>query len=233
MSRSKRRLAAALERREAAAPEAGLSSPFLGRYLDTPPTPFGRRLRSAVKVIEAVHEVRDLQRIPVEESNSRDFSGEFHRHRGTGRPVKILVSNRGNHPELSFVHEVGHFLEQTAIPGHRWGERDWGFDRHIGGFVEAVMRTRAVSALRTRHDAQQDVGSKRYLAYLLSQKELWARSYAQYVATRSGYPVLLAQLENQRSPASPSPIEFQWQDNDFDPVARAIDALFRSIGWNP
>lgn len=201
------------------------------RYLEFPPNRFGKRLRAAARAIESVHGVTGLLRIPVEEISSRNTNGEFRRHGGTGRPVAIAISSRGDHPELTLMHEVGHFLEQTAIPGHKWGVRSWGFDPSITGFTEAVAKTEAVAGLRNLHEGTDDPITKQYTSYLLMPDELWARCYAQYVAIRSGNPSLSEQLELVRSPNPLRTIESQWRDGDFKSVARAIDILFLSIGW--
>jgi len=71
-----------------------------------------------------------------------------------------------------------------------------------------------------------------YVGFLMRAPELWARSYAQYVATRSGDAILKAQLAVacERLPGMPYYPE-QWDDDDFAPIAEAIDELFRGKGW--
>ena len=228
----KRRFSDALAPQRAATSEVEGQLSTIERHLDFPPNPFGKRLRAAAKAIDSIHGVKGLIRIPVIGTDSRDTNGEFRKHRATGRPIDIHVSKRGSRPELTFVHEIGHFLETTAIPGHRYGERDWAFDPYMAGFVSAVMKTESVAALRKLHGESLDPCSRKYLSYLLRVEELWARCYAQYVATRSANPSLSEQLELLRSKTCPSPIVSQWWDEEFEPVARAIASLFRSIGWN-
>ena len=71
------------------------------------------------------------------------------------------------------------------------------------------------------------------VSYLLDYNEMWARSYAQYIALRSEKPLLLRQL----SPVSALPVSLhqllQWESDDFVPILDAIDALFRRKGWRP
>jgi hypothetical protein len=93
------------------------------------------------------------------------------------------------------------------------------------------------------------------VGYMLRTKEVFARAYAQYVALRANHPAALAELrqmqENSRTavdgvdpaarpnrqplgrPLDPGSWEYPWawQDDDFDPIARAFDALFEVMGW--
>lgn len=93
--------------------------------------------------------------------------------------------------------------------------------------------------------------------YLLSPAELWARSFAQYVALRSDDPSLMEWLRrSQNQPDTmtryrdtfdreqrktvkvpyeakrPNYLKLrQWQDENFEPVAAAMDRLFDGLGW--
>lgn len=94
--------------------------------------------------------------------------------------------------------------------------------------------------------------SRTYLQYLLRPEELWARSYAQYIAIRSGQAQGLTQLRqvqrvgarravsatrryapetDQARPRRAWAYPHQWTDAEFRPIAEAIDALFETLGW--
>ncbi|MEM6328359.1 MAG: hypothetical protein AAF791_14695, partial [Bacteroidota bacterium] len=68
-----------------------------------------------------------------------------------------------------------------------------------------------------------------YADYLLEPWELWARSYAQYIAQRSGDPTMRSQIAGLRSD---HPLK-QWSDDDFEPIADVIDSIFRDLQWIP
>lgn len=71
-----------------------------------------------------------------------------------------------------------------------------------------------------------------YLRYLLTPQELWARSYAQFIATRSGNADLQRQLDRLRErPARAFYYGEQWEDVDFLPIMAEVEALFRHLGW--
>jgi hypothetical protein len=57
--------------------------------------------------------------------------------------------------------------------------------------------------------------------------ELWARSYAQFVARRSGSSALQASLDGLRQrPSDAVYYPLQWDDDDFVEIDRAIEELF-------
>lgn len=73
-----------------------------------------------------------------------------------------------------------------------------------------------------------------FLDELLTGRELFARSYAQWIAIRSQHPTGLEEL--QRLIARPTidptqPYLRQWSEADFAPIARAFDRLFALLGW--
>ncbi len=71
-----------------------------------------------------------------------------------------------------------------------------------------------------------------YAEYLLDSKEVWARSYAQYIALRSGNTTMLSQLTALRDrPHNGIYYAEQWNDADFEPVMLAIDQAFKQLGW--
>jgi hypothetical protein len=74
---------------------------------------------------------------------------------------------------------------------------------------------------------------KRYLTYLTTIEELWARSFGQYVATRSQDPVLLHYLTSHRAATDEAPIGYPhfWTQEEFAPIAATLDNLFGQLGW--
>lgn len=66
--------------------------------------------------------------------------------------------------------------------------------------------------------------------YYLTSKETFARAYAQYIATKTQDPVMLAELRKMQA-GDESRLGIQWSDQDFVPVMTAFDALFKAEGW--
>jgi hypothetical protein len=70
-----------------------------------------------------------------------------------------------------------------------------------------------------------------YTNYQLSPGELWARAYAQFIATESGSVEMLTYLEKVRSGRTIYWAESQWTDADFAPIRAAIRDAFRHLRW--
>jgi hypothetical protein len=101
-----------------------------------------------------------------------------------------------------------------------------------------VSNSRAAARLRELMDGPSlvDAGGgvrvwldRKYARYLAHDAEFWARAYAQYIGTRSGNAALLAELSAMRQGVYP----LVWDDDDFEPIAAAIDGLLREKGWLP
>lgn len=82
----------------------------------------------------------------------------------------------------------------------------------------------------------------KHVDYLLQGHEVFARSYSQYIAVRSGNTAMLNELRITQAEATPAagrlttvdgqvPYPRQWQDDDFAPIAKAFDDLFEAMGW--
>ncbi len=57
---------------------------------------------------------------------------------------------------------------------------------------------------------------------------MWARSYAQYIAVKSKNATMLEELKVYQTS---NEILTQWEDNDFVEIVRAIDELYKVLGW--
>ena len=216
----------------------------VGAALGLPGGAFGAKMKAAVGAIDAVHGDGSLKAIPVQKTESTGRYGAFWQAQPSGTPIKITVSNKGDHPELTLAHEVGHFIEMTAMPGHNLGRRNWHNDPLVKGWMDAVKDSRAVAGLtdligKREVDVAMPDGRTakcrvdgKYIRYTLKWQELWARSYAQYVATRSGDKAMLEQLAAIVRPKDkPALYPTQWEAADFEPIAAAIDGIFKSLGW--
>lgn len=209
-----------------------LEIPSRGRYKP--------KYEATLDAIEEVHGDGDLTTIPVKtKSNIKPFG--YYQHLGDGTPDHIAVNGKGDHHELTLAHEIGHFLDHQGIAApKRFASvgsdvmRDWR---------DTIMQSEAVQDLEAKlarpSDFETEVTydgrtftaspSVPFIRYLLDEKELWARSYAQYIATRSGNEAMLEQVETQRQAKLYE--SRQWSDEDFEPVAESIDRLFERLGW--
>ena len=71
---------------------------------------------------------------------------------------------------------------------------------------------------------------KKFVKYLLDPTEMFARAYAQWVTTRSYLPGA-KEFIHDRTPSGRAFYWEQWDDEDFAPIAKALDKLFSSYGY--
>jgi SPP1 gp7 family putative phage head morphogenesis protein len=199
-----------------------------------PSGPGGKALRRTQDAINKVHGDGTLPKITTRLTSDADGNAAFVVAGDDEVPAGIEVSRLSDHPELSYAHEIGHFLDRSGIPTRGTGWRSgYKSDPHFKEWFKAVESSQAAQALANieQHLPPGVRPDERYVGYLLRQKELWARSYAQYIATRSGDPLLGEQLDAIRNnPKNPYRFQ-QWSDEDFKPIADAIDVMFANLGW--
>jgi SPP1 gp7 family putative phage head morphogenesis protein len=216
-------------------------------------------IRETTKIIDGVHGDGQLTPIPVKLNQSSSALGQYVSRYGprvpgtfdrTYLPSQINVSAKvgGAHTRLTFAHEVGHFLDQQHFgvkPGHTasttYGSKG---NPKLEAWRQAVDKSRAVAELKTLMfspgatvpgtnlfgQVVQTPADTRYLRYALTDLELFARSYAQYIATKSRNPLMMAELEAERNPLR-AYHQTQWAEDDFAPIQQAFDDLFRGEGW--
>ena len=194
-------------------------------------------LDTTLSAIERVHGDGDLPEIPVKRVHTPN-KGEYRFKRiGDVWHPELIGLSKSDHPELTLAHEIGHVLDQLGLPGSSglYGMASNGIgDARIQAWRDAVQASQSYKRLKTLRDhggVDPDTGNQfptALLDYYLQSHELWARSYAQYVATRSGNSTLLKQVKDETS----KPYGFiQWEPEDFTPIAATIDNLFEALGW--
>lgn len=134
---------------------------------------------------------------------------------------EILILDRGDGTGLnSLLHEFGHRMDFTpnsqgpTYHGQFWTE---GTSTAAAQFRLAVAPTKAIQGAREafRYDTS-------FLRYFLSTREVWARAYSQWAANQLGGPWREALVAMQtRNP------HYQWSDDDFVEVGKAVEAVLR------
>jgi predicted Zn-dependent protease len=186
----------------------------------------------ALSTIDKIHGDGQLPVIPIAPNSTAHSFGAFHL-RGLDNPVKISLSRSGDHQALTLLHEIGHFLDNSGF------DTVWSSMRPTGqanGIMKAALNSDWFTSLlqrynefnrRTVNDAVRIAIDRKYVSYLASSREIFARAYAQYIATKSGDQVLLSQLGKLQN----SPFPTQWTDKDFLPIMEEFDQLFTLKGW--
>jgi hypothetical protein len=196
-------------------------------------------LRDAIEAVGRVHGDGGLPPIPMSlrtflaDVEGRAIDGLFtfdvsFDGRPTARSIQIL--SQAPHRPLVAIHEIGHFLDLHGLPGLGFASAD-GRNLVLDDWRRSIDHSRAVGTLRELQ-ASGDPAVRDRAERLLYADELWARSYAQFVAIRSGHFRLRASLDAMRSRESDDVyLPRQWDDDDFVGIGAAIDALFRGLGW--
>lgn len=200
-------------------------------YVPTPPKPFPFKAPEPRKYALPKSAVRDKQEIVYEEMSRLHWMPEKLSVKveslkridaeGAYSPITgiVAIDPKARFPLNIVAHETAHrldhlnFVEVMAsrkLPTESW--RRW---------FDAVKSTARYEELTK--DASE------WGEYMLLPEELWARSYAQWLAVRSGRREILDELNAMRK----SGIEdylYAWDDDDFGDVLTAIDELVKEIG---
>ncbi len=160
-----------------------------------------------------------------------------------GRPEAILF-NAGHRITVSTaLEEVAHMLDHQVLGG---GEA-WASTRPdgaIGSVLDAIRATltfqqvagyRFGQTVRLRRGDQvlnALIHDEAELEYERSITEWFARAYVQFIATVTGDQELLTEIATFRStPERELRYPRAWSDEEFAPVARALEEALLGRGW--
>ena len=206
----------------------------VGRALLIPPGVVNDEFREAVATVAAVHGDGALPTVPVLLTTGLEGRGRLvHR---AGVPNAILIEHGVSYRAVALVHEVGHLLDLVGIgDGASFASAsspmfaDWLLsvvDTPAYARLDEIIR-RALAEIPEHHLRQRT-----RLSILRDPEELWARSYAQYIAVRSGNLDLnrgIAALTEVSIAGLTVPL--QWERDEFASIAREIDLLMRRLQW--
>lgn len=190
------------------------------------------KLKSALSAIDSVHGIRAAfgDKIPITFASGIPGRGQFVANPQEGFVLKISPRTMPGERGEILVHEVGHLLDATInqMSGYSsesseiW--KDWR---------QAVSESASVKALEgmLAESAKPDPKSDRFIKYLLMKHEIFARSYCQYVALRSGDADLSGFIAAEPLRVAITGYNELWTEQDFRPIADAMDAGFEILKW--
>lgn len=215
------------------------------------------KVERALAVIDSLHGDGNLPTIPAVTARKGHLA-YYSQTRGTNQPVNLGFSReilaKSSIPNVAVWHETGHFLDHVGVNQDRKSYSSES-DPLFAMWRKAVDESKAMQTLvNWRAGLGRPAGATdRYLSYLIGKDEAWARSYAQWVAIRSGDKDGLRELRKMQSAATlgnvpagmrynvnklgkkPEPgtwdYPMQWDDEDFKPIAEAIDSIMERLGW--
>lgn len=168
----------------------------------------------ALAAIDRVHGDGVLPEIPIT-GDAGSALGLFRF--PNGAPLNIGVKATGPWQAMTTAHEVGHFLDFSALPGK--GFTTTNRSTVMDDFLAAIRKTTGFREVMSQYDPR---------GYYSDPREFWARAYAQFIAEESGDKVLLADLKRIRE--SPEPWR-QWSEEDFAPVRAEMKKIFKKQKW--
>jgi hypothetical protein len=209
-----------------------LPMPKVSDTIAAPIGVLGEPVRRGIKAIDDVH---DADSLPMRRVRRMALPrGEQGRYDPTP-PYELVVATGAQWPVFTTVHEIAHLLDHQGFGGGaRFASR---LDPRFADWRTAVAASQSLldlADLRIAATAANLPDLVTHLSYLTEYVGLWARSYQQYIALRSGDPVLRQALDSSRT-REPNKvyIPYYWDDADFASIAAAIDEVLRSRGWRP
>lgn len=204
---------------------------------------YNQPLLEAIAAVDKVHVDGRLPVISVRRALLTNKHGQYLIQQPDRAPA-VMISHFTNEAEFTTVHEVGHFIDFHGLgTGAQSASRSGDI---LSGWRAAIKSSQAVQHLGSLWQSstsmikmRQSNGfmveypiSQAYLKYLLLPEELWARSYSQFIAVRSGSPSLLHQLDRCRDrPLHAFYYESQWDDADFTAIMSETQSAFQKMGW--
>jgi hypothetical protein len=181
-------------------------------------------------VIDKVHDDGKLPRIKVDGKAPSGSNGVYRAWKSGEADSMGVRSRMGD--VFTFAHEIGHFLDHQAL-GQK-GQFASQTDSALQAWRDAVRESANIKEmLEARAKGEKDFNYSYYLQTL----EIWARAYSQWLiekilARELGSPELREKLKRERDARMAFKHQAgQWDEEDFKPIAAAIDELFRKKGW--
>jgi hypothetical protein len=188
-------------------------------------TRFARRV---IGVIAAIHTISDVPPLSI-----RVLAQPDRERHGSFDGSLIVVNRLSATRELALVHEVGHALDRFGIGTEVHVDASTAQHPLLRDWQRSVSQSRAVQRLHELRAEMPASGTAAgsYIDYILSARELFARSYAQWIALRSGDEELLTDVERIRADRNPLMTLVQWESDEFDLLADVFDQLMETLGW--
>jgi len=182
-------------------------------------------LRPAIEAVESVHKFPKLPICPVIQTRRRTEQGAYYFRGRPNTPIRIEISKFAQYPNLTLIHEIGHLLDTLVLnplKADYGSEYDFTFDQLITEW------NRTLSPMRRLLRSVRLPADRTLLHSLMRPRELWARSYTQWLVRRSGNSQLAEQLDAAREAGTyiaNRKVLLQWEDPEFKSIMTLVDEL--------
>jgi len=153
--------------------------------------------------------------------------GHYYNFNGAGEPQSIELGEPGGIPHLEAAHELGHFWAHANLPPLAAGAGvPADFTRHTSEWLNAALASEPVKHLTQALAHTGDDDLKERLFEMLQPSELWARSFSQWLAVRSGNKAAQKELSRVVSGLDEDwPADLFWDNASFRPLLQPLDDL--------
>lgn len=160
-----------------------------------------------------------------------DTRGGYGYHPYTEQPMSLEVragsTSGGSSQLVTALHEMGHYLDHQLLSLGTGGEfASASSIPEATDFQSAVKKTAGYTAYYTKG------WSSKYLVYLTSPHEVFARAFSQYLLTKKADsdPVCAEALKRLYDVKESH--HTQWSEEDFKPLIPLMDKLLKRFGLN-
>jgi hypothetical protein len=180
----------------------------------------------ALRAVDLVHDDGLLPKIPLQSNSSLKATLACYHFKGF-RPIDIEINPRARGTAFNVLEEIAHFLDHQAL-----GTDGAGFASvdhpELERWRTATSKSAPVKALlKTAKNAKGFL--RKRLQEACTVREIFARSYSQYIASKGGDPVLFEALNAERKSLLGDILH--WSDAEFEPILKAFDQLFAEMNW--
>jgi len=195
-------------------------------------------LRETLAVIDSVHRVEPRSRLTVTLDGGRPHTAEYKSlHRSPGKPAHIRQYRSASEPHMTFAHELAHFIDNRLLHPLSAVFAS-SYDDLLVPLLEAISLSPQlvhIQRMLEGHRPPLSPKDRKFLRYLLESQELFARTYAQFIAGKSNHPAMEDQLRfRQGTPQliCGIPVSLQWDSHSFEPIMNAMESMLRLKGWS-
>jgi len=201
-------------------------------------------------------------RFMVQTTSAKDGANGFYSSSIDNRPLQIVLNTQGDHMAATMAHEFGHLLDHQDFGSKqtyatRLGRSD-DIDKAFTELQQAINESAEIKTLKRMRTNPEEfaqeivpvhpttgeaiVGelvtsypTQRHVAYLLDEREQFARAYAQWIAREvdPSHPLaqqMVAEIETMTGGVGRYNYGDQWSEESFEPIARAFRKVFQAAG---
>lgn len=130
--------------------------------------------------------------------------------------------------ERDTLHEAGHFVDHAAIGQMRDGYGSSKGEPVMEKFMREAANTKTIQEIAKAGQKSKNPLVQQDAARLMDRKEVFARAFAQYVATKSGSKVVQSQIKANEGAKKGG----YWTEQEFKKtIEPAMDEMFKTLGW--